>query len=399
MILRLFESIFIKRRDTLFPKGGVMQPVDTARAVLRIDLDALAENYRIIQRQVAPATVAGVVKADGYGLGADIVAETLMDAGCRHFFVAHLSEAVALKPTLGEEISLFILNGLQPGAERDCAAIGAIPVLNSLDQLGRWAMFAQERGQSLPAALQVDSGMSRLGLPPEEVAILAAEPERLEGIDLRLLMSHLACADNSDAAFNATQRANFEALSQHFPGVPRSLANSGGSFLKGRHFDIVRAGIALYGGAPQEGLHLMRPVVALEARIIQLRSIPTGAGVGYGLTHRCERPTQIATIAVGYADGWPRHLSNSGSAFIAGHRAPIVGRVSMDSITLDVTDVPDMFLYPGAPVELLGPHQTVDQVAADAGTISYEILTQLGHRYRRDIQRTAAIQHRRSMTA
>jgi len=376
-----------------------MQLVDTAGAMLRIDLDALAENYRIIQRQVAPATVAGVVKADGYGLGAGIVAEALMDAGCRHFFVAHLSEAVALKPMLGQEISLFILNGLQPGAERDCTAIGAIPVLNSLDQLGRWAMVAQELGQNLPAALQVDSGMSRLGLPPEEVAILAAEPERLKGIDLRLLMSHLACADDPDAAFNATQRANFEALSQHFPNVPRSLHNSGGSFLKGQHFDIVRAGIALYGGAPQGELHPMQPVVSLEARIIQLRNVPAGTAVGYGLTHRCERPTQIATIAVGYADGWPRHLSNSGSAFIAGHRVPIVGRVSMDSITLDVTDVPDLFLYPGAPVELLGSHQTVDQVAADAGTISYEILTKLGHRYHRDIQRTAAIRHKRSMTA
>lgn len=374
-----------------------MQSIDTAGAVLRIDLAALADNYRIIQRQVAPATVAGVVKANGYGLGAEQVAATLMDAGCRHFFVALLGEAVALKPALRDGVSLFVLNGLQPGAEADCAAVGAIPVLNSLDQIGRWAEQARTLGRRLPAALQVDSGMSRLGLPPEEVAILADERERLDGIDLKLLMSHLACADDPDAAFNEKQRDNFETLARHFPDVPRALDNSGGAFLKRGHFDLVRAGIALYGGAPQGEPNPMRPVAALEARITQLRTIPAGAGVGYGLTHRCDRSTQIATIPIGYADGWPRHLGNAGSVFIAGIRVPIVGRVSMDSITLDVTDVPDIFLYPGAPVELLGPHQTVDQVAADAGTISYEILTQLGQRYCRVVDAAPATRKRSIM--
>ncbi|WP_313808764.1 alanine racemase [Sphingobium sp.] len=376
-----------------------MPSIDTAGTVLRIDLDALAENYRIIQRQVAPATVAGVVKANGYGLGAEHVAATLLDAGCRHFFVALLGEAVALKPALREGVALFVLNGLQPGAETDCAAIGVIPVLNSLDQIARWAQQARTLGRRLPAALQVDSGMSRLGLPPEEVAILVAERERLDGIDLQLIMSHLACADDPDAAFNDVQRDNFEALARHFPDVPRALDNSGGAFLTREHFDLVRAGIALYGGAPQGAPNPMRAVVALEARISQLRGIPAGAGVGYGLTHRCERPTRIATIPVGYADGWPRHLSNIGSAFINGIRVPIVGRVSMDSITLDVTDVPDVFLYPGAPVELIGPHQTIDDVAADAGTISYEILTQIGQRYGRDYRAALPVQQKRSITA
>lgn len=375
-----------------------MSSVDTAGAVLRIDLAALAENYRIIQRQVAPATVAGVVKANGYGLGAEQVAATLMDAGCRHLFVASLDEAVALKPALRDGASLFVLNGLQPGAEADCMAIGAMPVLNSLDQLARWARQARALGQCLPAALQVDSGMSRLGLPSEELAILVAEPERLDGIDLKLLMSHLACADDPDAAFNDRQRETFEALTRHFPNVPRALDNSGGAFLKRRHFDLVRAGIALYGGAPQGSPNPMRAVVALEARINQLRSVPAGSGVGYGLTHRCDRTTRIATIPVGYADGWPRHLSNTGSTFIGGVRAPIIGRVSMDSMTLDVTEVPDPFLYPGAPVELLGPHQTIDAVAADAGTISYEILTQLGQRYHRVVN-AAAAPHQRSIVA
>lgn len=376
-----------------------MPSIDTAGAVLRIDLDALADNYRIIQREVAPAAVAGVVKANAYGLGAEHVAATLMDAGCRHFFVAMLGEAVALKPALREGVALFVLNGLQPGAEADCAAIGAIPVLNSLHQIARWADQARRLGQRLPAALQVDSGMSRLGLRPEEVAILAAEPKRLDGIDLHLIMSHLACADDPDAAFNDEQFDNFEALARHFPDVPRALDNSGGAFLQRGHFDLVRAGIALYGGAPQGTPNPMRPVVALEARISQLRTVPAGAGVGYGLTHRCARPTRIATIPVGYADGWPRHLSNVGSAFIGGIRVPIIGRVSMDSITLDVTDVPDALLHPGAPVELIGPHQTIDDVAADAGTISYEILTQLGQRYGRDYRVAQPVRQKRSITA
>ena len=376
-----------------------MPSIDTAAAVLRIDLDALVENYRMIQRQVAPAAVAGVVKASGYGLGAGIVACSLQEAGCRHFFVAHLGEAMALRTMLDNDTALFILNGLQPGMESDGAAIGAIPVLNSLDQIARWSEMARTLNRRLPAALQADSGMSRLGLPPEEVAILRAEPERLAGIDLRLLMSHLACADDPDAPSNNKQRQSFETFSKDFPDVPRSLDNSGGSFLHARHFDMVRAGIALYGGAPQGDGPIMRPVVSLNAGIIQLRTVPAGAAVGYGLTHVCERATRIATIAVGYADGWPRHLSNRGSAYIGGHRASIVGRVSMDSITLDVTDIPDALLYPGAPAELLGPHQTVDQVAADAGTIAYEILTQLGHRYHRTILGAATIRRQRSMKA
>ncbi len=376
-----------------------MQCVDSAGAVLRIDLDALTENYRALQRQVAPASVAAVVKADAYGIGAELVTQTLLKANCHHFFVAQLGEAIALKPTLPADIPLFVLNGLPPGAEAECAATGATPVLNSLDQIERWSALAQHMGRPLPAALQVDSGMARLGLPPEEVAIIADQPERLAGIDVRLIMSHLACADEPDSTFNAQQTANFEALARHFPDVPRSLDNSGGSFLPRGHFDIVRTGIALYGGVAQMGARPLRAVVALEARIVQLRTIAAGAGVGYGLTHKCERESRIATIPVGYADGWPRHLSNCGSAFIAGIRVPIAGRVSMDSITLDVTHVPAELLYPGAAVELIGPHQTIDDVATDAGTISYEILTQLGRRYRREIVGAARVDQKRSITA
>jgi alanine racemase len=353
-------------------------------ARLTIDLEALAANYRLIRDRVAPAQTGGVVKADGYGLGAVTVARTLMAEGCRHLFVALFSEAEALMPQLGSGAEVYVLNGLLPGLEPRCAGLGAIPVLNSLDQVSRWSAQARQSGLALPAVLQIDTGMSRMGLPPEEVEHLIATPALLDGIELRFLISHLACADDPEDPANAAQEALFNTIAARFPQVPRALDNSGGTFHRRGHFDLVRAGIALYGGNPGAGPNPMQPVAALEAPIAQLRTIPVGTGVGYGLTFHAARETRIATIPVGYADGWPRCLGNRGAAYVAGVRAPIVGRVSMDSITLDVTDVPARHLYPGAPVELIGPNQSLDQVAADAGTISYEILTQLSRRYDRD---------------
>lgn len=352
-------------------------------ARLTIDLEALAANYRLIRDAVAPAQVGGVVKANGYGLGAAFVAQTLMAQGCRHLFVAVLGEADALAPDLEPGISLYVLNGLMPGTEAHCADLGAIPVLNSLDQIARWSAQAAALGRRLPAVLQVDTGMSRMGLPEDELEQLLADPALLDGIAPRLLISHLACADEADDPANAEQAVRFQAMAARFPGLPLALDNSGGAFHARQHFDLVRAGIALYGAAPHEGANPMRPVIALEAAIAQLRTIPAGTGVGYGLTFHAQRETRIATIPVGYADGLPRCLGNRGAAWVTGVRAPIVGRVSMDSMTLDVTDVPEAALYPGAPVELIGPHQSLDQLAADAGTISYEILTQLGRRYQR----------------
>jgi alanine racemase len=358
-------------------------------ATLRIDLGAVTANYRQIARQVSPSQVAGVVKADAYGLGAIEISRALLDAGCRHFFVAHLCEAEILKPHLPQDATLYILNGLQPGAEADCVAIGAVPILNSLAQIDGWAAMARVRGMTLPGVVQVDTGMSRLGLTGGELATLRDQPERLNDIDIdiRLVMSHLACADQPTDKANADQRALFDIIASQFPGVPRSIDNSGGAFAPGiGHGDLVRAGIALYGGAPHgdASLNPMCAVITLDAYIMQLRRVPTGTGVGYGLTHRCTRPSRIATISVGYADGWPRHLSGRGHAYIGGIRVPIVGRISMDSMALDVTDLPDDLLYPGAPVELIGSHQTIDDVAAQADTISYEILTSLGHRYARE---------------
>lgn len=351
-----------------------------------VDVAALCANYALMARQAAPARVAAVVKADAYGLGAAVVAPALAAAGCRSFFVAFLCEAQALKALLPPDAVLHVLNGLAPGEEAACADAGVQPVLNSLAQAERWAEVARARGRRLPATLQVDSGMSRLGLAPEDLDRLLASADLAAWIDVRLLMTHLACAEAPAAASNLRQLAVFRGLASLFPDRPRlSIANSAGGFLgDGFEADLVRAGLALYGAAPSPAqAGLLRPVVRVEARVIQVRGVPAGAGVGYGLTFTTTRPSRIATLAVGYADGWPRRLGGQANAFFDGRPAPIVGRVSMDSLTVDVTDLPPAAVREGAHAELVGPHAPLEAVAAAAGTIPYEILTGLGPRLAR----------------
>lgn len=359
----------------------------SAGAVLTIDLTALTANYRDLAARCAPAVAAAVVKANAYGLGAHRVGPALEAVGCRHFFVAHLSEALDLKAVLTPSSSVYVLNGLQPGAEADCAEAAVIPVLNSLEQARLWRDQARALGRPLPAALQIDSGMSRLGLHPDDVQRLAADLDFFDLAPLALVMSHLACADTPERSENANQAQRFAALADALPAAPRSLANSGGVFLgPAFHGDMARLGVCLYGARPNgDQPNPMRPVVRLDARVIQVRDIPAGQGVGYGLTYSRPEASRIATLSVGYADGWPRALSNAGAAYCHGARLPIAGRVSMDSITVDVTGLADLglTLRPGDSVELLGPHQTLEDVAEDAGAIPYEILTSLGHRYHR----------------
>ncbi|WP_156678493.1 alanine racemase [Sphingomonas profundi] len=352
-------------------------------ATLTVDLPAIVANFALLAKRAAPAPLAAVVKADAYGLGAVPVALALKQAGCTCFFVAELSEAITLLPHIGAGCDLYVLNGLRPGAEEACADLGAVPVLNALDQAERWSALAGDRGTRLPAAIQVDSGMSRLGMTSEDVDALLDRPEILGRLRPLLLMSHFACADDPAAATNGQQIARFRAISARFPAMARSLANSAGIFLGDEaRFDLARAGIALYGGTPQEGRDgEMARVVDLRVPIIQVRELPAGAGLGYGLTGAAERARRIATVATGYADGWPRRLGNVGSGFVGGVRVPIVGRISMDSMMFDVTGLPDTAVAPGAMVELLGPNQGIDDVARDAETIAYEILTQLGRRY------------------
>jgi alanine racemase len=325
-----------------------------------------------------------VVKANGYGLGATLVAKALMEEGCGTFFVAHVTEGIELERAIGRDVAIYILNGIPPGAEAQCAAAGLIPVINSIEQLEAWRANGRRLGRALPAALQIDSGMSRLGLAPSEVDAIAADPALLDGIDLKLVMSHLACADEPDSPANALQLSNFEVLRAKLPPAPASLANSSGIFLgNGFHFDLARPGAALYGVNPTPGKpNPMRQAVGIAAKIIQTRTLEEGAGVGYGHSYHAAIGARVATISLGYADGWPRHATLW--AFYDGVALPFVGRVSMDSIVIDISALPAGTLGAGDTVELIGAHQTVDDLATQAGTIGYEILTGLGNRFHRN---------------
>ncbi|MGB3813156.1 MAG: alanine racemase [Shinella sp.] len=356
-----------------------------ASGYLTIDLAALARNYEKLAAEVAPARAAAVVKADAYGLGADRVAPRLYAQGCRHFFVAQFGESLSLRPLLAADASVFVLNGLQPGNELACARSGMVPVINSLDHWRQWASAARTLGRTLPAVLQFDTGMSRLGVPAEDRATLADLVKAESRIEVLFIMSHLACADDADNDQNSDQRAEMDRIAAEFPEFPVCFANSGGIFLgNAYHGALCRPGIALYGGAPTEGrANPMEPVVRLDVAVVQTRSVPAGTRVGYGASHVTTGQTRLATIAAGYADGLPRSLSSRGAVYCDGIRLPVVGRVSMDSITIDISVLPEGRLKLGSLVEVLGPHQTLEDVARDAGTISYEILTSLGQRYER----------------
>ena len=334
-------------------------------AVLTVDLAAIVANWRQLGAAHAGGAVAGVVKADGYGLGAAPVARALQAAGCRHFFVAHLREGVALRAALGPGAMVGVLNGFAPGAD---AAAGLTPVLNSLADLAAHA--------GRPGILHLDTGMARLGVPPEQWDQLGeARP--------LFLMTHLAVADQPDHPLNAMQAGRFAAARARFPGVPGSLAASSGIFL-GPDFasDLARPGAALYGLNPMPGApNPLRQVVRLEAPVLQLREIPAGTPVGYGATWVAARPSRVATVAAGYADGYLRSLSGKAFASFQGQPVPLIGRVSMDLVTFDATELPG--LKAGDSLTLLGPGCTPDEVAERAGTIGYEILTSLGARYRR----------------
>jgi alanine racemase len=352
---------------------------------LTIDLAALSRNYRAMVERVSPASVAAVVKADAYGLGADRVAPVLYASGCRHFFVAQFHEALAVLAAIGGDADVFVLNGLQPGNEGPCAEAGIVPVVNSTEQLAAWQAQAAALGRPLPAVLQFDTGMSRLGLAPVDFdSVLRALEE--DNLDIRFVMSHLACADEPDNEQNAGQLAEMQRIAAAFANVPLCFANSGGSFFGNTyHGALVRPGIAVYGGAPHGNAdNPMEPVVSLDVAVVQTRSVPEGAKIGYGGAHVAAREMVLATIAAGYADGLPRTLSDRGAVYFDGLRLPIVGRVSMDSIIVDATALPAGRLTLGARVEVIGPNQSLDALAADAGTISYEILTGLGRRYFRN---------------
>lgn len=359
----------------------MMTHMATDAAVLEIDLDAIGMNYTYLRSRHA-GPVAGVLKANAYGLGAVRVAPCLHARGCRHFFTAHLSEALAIRPELPDGM-VAVLNTMLPGSESAYLDAGIEPVLNSLDEIARWRAQAARLGRRLPALLHVDTGMNRLGLDAADLAALQADHSLLDGIELRYIMTHLVSAELPADPINAAQHAAFAAACAGLPKAPRSFANSSGIFL-GPAFasDLARPGAALYGLNPTPGQpNPLRQVVRLRAQVLSVRAVPVGASVGYNSTWIAARPSRIATIAVGYADGWHRRLSGSGHAVFDGAPVPLVGRISMDLTTYDATDHPAV--VPGSWLELIGADRTADDIATDAGTNGYEVLTSLGARYAR----------------
>ena len=351
---------------------------------LTIDTAALARNYRHCSRL---GRCAAVVKADGYGLGIDRVAPTLMEAGCDAFFVARASEGVALR-AVAPRPRILVLDGVHDGTLSDCRVNGLVPVLGSMRQVGLW----REAGGGEPCAIHVDTGMNRLGLRPEDFAALV-DGGALDALNIALLMTHPACADEPAHPLNALQRERFAAIRARLPDVPASYCNSAALLGDGPALDLARPGIALYGGEAVNGRAPLEPVIQLEARIVQTRAVPPGEAVGYGATWVSERPTKLAVCAVGYADGFPRAsgtgvplrsaIASPGMGAMGGVRVPIVGRVSMDLTIFDITDVPAGIAAANDHIELIGPTVPLDEAARAAGTIGYELLTTLGRRYAR----------------
>ncbi|MFM9844872.1 MAG: alanine racemase [Dongiaceae bacterium] len=364
-----------------------------AAVELTIDLQAIADNYRLLAAKVSPAECGAAVKADAYGLGMDRVAPALAKAGCRTFFVATLDEGIALRALL-PDLRIFVLNGLQLADPREFGERRLQPALCSLQEIEQWVeryVYDGKRAKDSPVpapALHLDTGINRLGVPRDETQRLMADPAWFDGLKPALLMSHLACSDDLASPMNARQLQRFTEVCGRLAlpvNTPRSIAASGGIFLgMPYHLELVRAGAALYGLAPLNNqANPMRQAVRLQAKILQVRRVDDGDSVGYGATRRFDGPARLATIGVGYADGYMRSLSNRGAVHIGGAEAPIVGRVSMDLTIIDVTGLPENAVRPATAVDLIGPQQTVDELGERAGTIGYEVLTSLGRRYRR----------------
>jgi alanine racemase len=373
------------RAETLVSTGPSATEVG---GILTVDLGAIEANWRALGRLAMPTECAAVIKADGYGCGIEKVAAALAKAGCKTFFVADLAEARQVR-AVAPEPAIYVLNGLLPGTAGSYADIRARPVIGSMVELAEWDAFSSANQWHGGAALHVDTGMNRLGISANEAAALAPRI-RSENHGITLLMSHLACAEQSEHPLNARQISVFREVRMLYRGIPSSLANSSGIFLgAAAHCDMVRPGVALYGVNPSPGQsNPMRPVIELQARIAQVRTVPRGETVGYDAAWTAKRTTRIAVVAVGYADGYLRAASASdeapgADAIVAGERCPLAGRVSMDLLAIDITDLPEGAARRGDFAILIGGEMTVDAVASAAGTIGYEVLTSLGRRYHR----------------
>jgi alanine racemase len=359
-----------------------------AGGVLTIDLSAIEANWKRLAGMTLPVECAAVVKGDGYGCGLEPVTAKLYAAGCRTFFVADIPEGRRVR-AIAAEATIYVLDGVIPSTGPALADANLRPVINSPTELAEWDALVAATGWKGGAALHIDTGMNRLGLSVDEgVAIAARAKSETHGFTL--LMSHLACADTPDHTLNDRQIRMFRELRILYRGIPSSLANSSGIFLGGTvHCDMVRPGAALYGVNPTPGrANPMRPVIELKGRIIQVRLVPKGDSVGYGAAFTTTRPSRLAIVAVGYADGYARAAGAikgrpGADAIVAGKRCPVVGRVSMDLMAIDVTDLPEGSARRGDFATLVGGGIGVDEIGAASGTIGYEVLTNLGRRYHR----------------
>lgn len=361
---------------------------EEAGAVLDVDLTALRANYDILCRRALPVDTAAVVKADGYGLGLEPIVQALLKAGCKVFFVADLGEARRAR-AVAPDADIYVLGGPPPGTGPTFAELRVRPVLSSLIMLAEWDRFVADSGWNGGAALQIDTGINRLGLTIDEAVALTPRIQ-LQKHGITLVMSHFACAETANHPANDKQIRAFRDLRVLFRGITASLANSSGIFLgDGALCDLVRPGAALYGVNPTPASHNpMRPVVTLRAPVLQVRDLARGDQVGYGAIWTAAKPARIAVIGVGYADGYHRSGSSAdgktgGHVLIDGTRCPLAGRISMDLMAIDVTGLPERTVQRGTYVTLIGDKLTVDDVAKTWGTIGYEVLTSLGRRYHR----------------
>ncbi len=349
---------------------------------LQIDLGAIKHNYSLLAKMAKNSVCSAVAKANAYGLGVDKVANILYSAGCRNYFVATLDEALELAGILGPDSKIYVFHGVKPGEEDYFEKNGLIPVINDFYQLETWATRARDQDLKLPAILHFDTGMNRLGFNWQDGETVAKHTS-IRYLDIKYIMSHLVAAEDKSHSMNKQQIGKVEQIKKHFPKIPVSLANSWGIIAGDEfHYDMVRPGCALYGVKGESKIDI-KNVITAKAKVIQVRDITENGFVGYGATKEIKKGARIAVCPLGYADGYLRSLSNNSYAYFGKYKLPLVGRVSMDLTIFDISKVPTNEFRVGDELELIGENYTVDDVANNAGTIGYEILTSLGNRYER----------------
>jgi len=352
-----------------------------------INFPAMQDNFKIVQDRVDPSCAIGaVVKANGYSCGVDKVGQALAEAGANLFFVATLQEALNLRHAVGNSPQVAVFNGFWQPESEAYVAHNIVPVLNSMPEIEAYSVLSQKMGKTLPAMIHIDTAMNRLGLETQDLQTLQEHPDKLSGTDILYVMSHFSSADDPKSDTHKTQNEAFLKACSMLPPAKKSLANAPGLFRnKEYHYDMVRPGLCLYGLNPlPEQPNMMKPVVSLDAPILQIREAKAGEACGYNETYRFEKNTKLAIVSLGYADGLLRSLTNRGKFYYKGYECPIRGRVSMDLTTIDLSNIPENEMpSAGEWVEIVGEHQTIEQLAEDAGTNTHELLTSIGIRYER----------------